>query len=185
MRPDEPRSDNRAQDRRDRGAPDAGARRQRPGHARDRRRLPRPHARPAGPPRALRPRRAGERATCRPAPTTPPRTRRSCSARRWIARSATARASTGMDLGSCRWTRRGASCTIDISGRPFTLFEAQLPPGSTGGFDHELTEEFFRALANSAKLTLHLEVADRHERPSHDRGGVQGLCARPAPSGGA
>jgi len=51
-----------------------------------------------------------------------------------------------------------ASCTIDISGRPFTLFEAELPPGSTGGFDHELTEEFFRALANSAKLTLHLEV---------------------------
>jgi imidazoleglycerol-phosphate dehydratase len=51
-----------------------------------------------------------------------------------------------------------ASCTIDISGRPFTLFDAELPPGATGGFDHELTEEFFRALANSAKLTLHLEV---------------------------
>ena len=51
-----------------------------------------------------------------------------------------------------------ASCTIDISGRPFTLFEAELPPGSTGGFDHELAEEFFRALANAAKLTLHLEV---------------------------
>lgn len=51
-----------------------------------------------------------------------------------------------------------ASCAIDISGRPFTLFEAQLPPGATGGFEHELTEEFFRALANSAKLTLHLRV---------------------------
>jgi imidazoleglycerol-phosphate dehydratase len=51
-----------------------------------------------------------------------------------------------------------ASCTIDISGRPFTLFEAELPTGATGGFDHELAEEFFRALANSAKLTLHLEV---------------------------
>jgi imidazoleglycerol-phosphate dehydratase len=51
-----------------------------------------------------------------------------------------------------------ASCAIDISGRPFTLFEADLPPGSTGGFEHELTEEFFRALANSAKLTLHLRV---------------------------
>jgi len=51
-----------------------------------------------------------------------------------------------------------ASASIDISGRPFTLFEAELPPGSTGGFDHELTEEFFRALANSAKLTLHLRV---------------------------
>jgi imidazoleglycerol-phosphate dehydratase len=51
-----------------------------------------------------------------------------------------------------------ASCTIDISGRPFTLFDAELPPGATGGFDHELTEEFFRALANSAKLTLHMQV---------------------------
>ncbi len=51
-----------------------------------------------------------------------------------------------------------ASCAIDISGRPFTLFEADLPPGVTGGFEHELTEEFFRALANNAKLTLHLRV---------------------------
>ena len=51
-----------------------------------------------------------------------------------------------------------ASCALDISGRPFTLFEAELPPGSTGGFEHELTEEFFRALANAAKLTLHLRV---------------------------
>jgi imidazoleglycerol-phosphate dehydratase len=51
-----------------------------------------------------------------------------------------------------------ASCALDISGRPFTAFEADLPPGSTGGFEHELTEEFFRALANAAKLTLHLRV---------------------------
>jgi imidazoleglycerol-phosphate dehydratase len=51
-----------------------------------------------------------------------------------------------------------ASCAIDISGRPFTVFDADLPPGSTGGFDHELTEEFFRALANAAKLTLHVRV---------------------------
>src|SRR6478609_10054176 len=51
-----------------------------------------------------------------------------------------------------------ASCALDISGRPFTAFDADLPPGSTGGFEHELTEEFFRALANAAKLTLHLHV---------------------------
>jgi imidazoleglycerol-phosphate dehydratase len=51
-----------------------------------------------------------------------------------------------------------ASCALDVSGRPFTAFEAELPPGSTGGFEHELTEEFFRALANAAKLTLHLRV---------------------------
>jgi imidazoleglycerol-phosphate dehydratase len=52
-----------------------------------------------------------------------------------------------------------ASCSIDVSGRPLTVFVADdLPSGSTGGFDHELTEEFFRALANSSKITVHLEV---------------------------
>ncbi len=51
-----------------------------------------------------------------------------------------------------------ASCAIDISGRPYVLFEADLPQGATGGFEHELTEEFFRAFANAAKLTLHLRV---------------------------
>jgi imidazoleglycerol-phosphate dehydratase len=51
-----------------------------------------------------------------------------------------------------------ASCSIDVSGRPYTLFDAQLPAGVTGGFDHELAEEFFKALANTARLTLHLQV---------------------------
>ena len=51
-----------------------------------------------------------------------------------------------------------ASCTLDISGRPYLAFAAALPPGATGTFDHELTEEFFRAVASTAKLTLHLEV---------------------------
>jgi imidazoleglycerol-phosphate dehydratase len=51
-----------------------------------------------------------------------------------------------------------ASCTLDISGRPFCRFEAPLPPGVTGGFEHELTEEFFRAVAASGRLTLHVTV---------------------------
>jgi imidazoleglycerol-phosphate dehydratase len=51
-----------------------------------------------------------------------------------------------------------AACAIDISGRGLCLFEAALPPGATGDFDNELTEEFFRALATNAKLTLHLTV---------------------------
>jgi imidazoleglycerol-phosphate dehydratase len=51
-----------------------------------------------------------------------------------------------------------ASCAIDISGRPFCRFAAELPPGLTGGFDHELAEEFFRAVANAARLTVHVEV---------------------------
>ena len=51
-----------------------------------------------------------------------------------------------------------ASCAIDISGRPFCAFSADLPPGGTGGFDHELAEEFFRAVANGARLTLHVSI---------------------------
>jgi imidazoleglycerol-phosphate dehydratase len=51
-----------------------------------------------------------------------------------------------------------ASCAIDISGRGLLAFQADLPPGSIGNFDHELAEEFFRALATNARLTLHLTV---------------------------
>ncbi len=51
-----------------------------------------------------------------------------------------------------------ASCAIDISGRGLCAFEAALPPGAIGNFDHELVEEFMRALALNAKLTLHLTV---------------------------
>jgi imidazoleglycerol-phosphate dehydratase len=51
-----------------------------------------------------------------------------------------------------------ASCAIDISGRGLCAFEAELPPGSIGNFDHELTEEFFRALAANARLTLHVTI---------------------------
>jgi imidazoleglycerol-phosphate dehydratase len=51
-----------------------------------------------------------------------------------------------------------AACAIDVSGRGLCVFEASLPPGAIGNFDHELAEEFFRALATNARLTLHLSV---------------------------
>ncbi|MGZ4270482.1 MAG: imidazoleglycerol-phosphate dehydratase HisB [Solirubrobacteraceae bacterium] len=51
-----------------------------------------------------------------------------------------------------------AACTIDISGRPYCRFDADLPPGATGDFDHELAEEFFRAVSNAGRLTLHVTV---------------------------
>jgi imidazoleglycerol-phosphate dehydratase len=51
-----------------------------------------------------------------------------------------------------------ALCAIDISGRPYLSLTGELPAGSTGGFDHELLEEFFRALANNAKLTIHIAI---------------------------
>jgi imidazoleglycerol-phosphate dehydratase len=52
-----------------------------------------------------------------------------------------------------------ASAAIDISGRPYTLFDAPgLPHTSIADFDADLAEEFFRAVANNAKLTLHVRV---------------------------
>jgi imidazoleglycerol-phosphate dehydratase len=51
-----------------------------------------------------------------------------------------------------------ASCALDISGRPLLVFDGALPPGATGTFDHELTEEFFRAVSSAARLTLHLKI---------------------------
>lgn len=51
------------------------------------------------------------------------------------------------------------STSIDISGRPFVAFDGgQLPPGPIADFDSELTEEFLRAFANNANLTLHTVV---------------------------
>jgi len=52
-----------------------------------------------------------------------------------------------------------AACAIDVSGRPFlALDDGGLPAGETGGFEHELLEEFFRAVVNNARITLHLDV---------------------------
>jgi len=53
-----------------------------------------------------------------------------------------------------------AAATIDVSGRPFAALSGfeRLPRGEIGGFEHEAAEEFMRALASSARLTLHLEL---------------------------
>jgi imidazoleglycerol-phosphate dehydratase len=51
-----------------------------------------------------------------------------------------------------------ATCAIDISGRPLLVWSADLPSGGIAGFDHELAEEFFRAVSSTAKLTLHVSV---------------------------
>lgn len=51
-----------------------------------------------------------------------------------------------------------AACTIDLSGRPFTELSADFGAERVADFDTDLVEEFFRAVANAAKLTLHVEV---------------------------
>ena len=40
-----------------------------------------------------------------------------------------------------------AEAAVDFSGRPYLVFNATLPAGEVGGFDAELAEEFFYAVA--------------------------------------
>jgi imidazoleglycerol-phosphate dehydratase len=51
-----------------------------------------------------------------------------------------------------------AMVSIDISGRPFLMFEAQFNSERVGELDSELVEEFFRAVAVHAGITLHIKV---------------------------
>jgi imidazoleglycerol-phosphate dehydratase len=51
-----------------------------------------------------------------------------------------------------------ASCALDVSGRPLLVFSGAVPAGVTGGFEHELAEEFLRAVASTARLTVHLTL---------------------------
>ncbi len=51
-----------------------------------------------------------------------------------------------------------AVCAVDVSGRPFAAFQGSVPEGTIGGFDSDLAEEFVRAVAGSARLTIHLRL---------------------------
>ncbi len=48
-------------------------------------------------------------------------------------------------------------CALDVSGRPFLVFHADMPQERIGDYDSCLTLEFMRALAMNAGLTLHLK----------------------------
>lgn len=48
-----------------------------------------------------------------------------------------------------------ARTVLDISGRPFLIFDADMPQEAIGTYGSCLTEEFMRALAVNAGLTLH------------------------------
>lgn len=47
-------------------------------------------------------------------------------------------------------------CAVDISGRGESYFALDIPTEKVGDFDTELCEEFFRAFARDAGVTLHL-----------------------------
>lgn len=51
-----------------------------------------------------------------------------------------------------------ASCCIDISGRPYLVFHAEFGDYRLGDMDSAMVEEFFRAFAMNAMVTLHINL---------------------------
>lgn len=48
-------------------------------------------------------------------------------------------------------------CTLDISGRPYLVYDAPMPQAMCGQYDTCLTVEFMRAFAMNAGITLHMK----------------------------
>lgn len=45
---------------------------------------------------------------------------------------------------------------LDLSGRPYLVFDVDIPVERIGSFETEMTREFFLAFANNAKMNLHI-----------------------------
>ena len=48
-------------------------------------------------------------------------------------------------------------CALDLSARPFLVWQVDMPTPKIGTFDTELVREFFQALATHGGITLHID----------------------------
>ena len=81
----------------------------------------------------------------------------------------------GSKLGICRFASVAVpldealvEVALDLSGRPYLYYDVELADAPSLGippFDVQLAEEFWRAFAHSAAITLHIEL--RHGRNPH------------------
>ena len=62
--------------------------------------------------------------------------------------------------GSCLLPMDDAQvrCALDLSARPYLIWNADLPTAKIGSFDCELVREFFQALSTHGGLTLHIDA---------------------------
>lgn len=49
-------------------------------------------------------------------------------------------------------------CALDLSGRPYLVWNVAFPTPKIGSFDCELVREFFQALSSHGGITLHLDL---------------------------
>jgi imidazoleglycerol-phosphate dehydratase len=50
------------------------------------------------------------------------------------------------------------ACALDLSARPYLVWNVVFPAGKVGSFDTELVREFFQALATHGGITLHVDM---------------------------
>jgi imidazoleglycerol-phosphate dehydratase len=69
--------------------------------------------------------------------------------------------------GECRLPMDDAqvACALDLSGRPFLIWNLAFPTQKIGSFDTELVREFFQALSTHGGITLHIDLI--HGANSH------------------
>lgn len=49
-------------------------------------------------------------------------------------------------------------CAVDVSGRPYLVFDVDFPTEKVGDFDTELFKEFFLAFTRKAEITMHFKM---------------------------
>lgn len=49
-------------------------------------------------------------------------------------------------------------CALDLSARPFLIWNVDIPTAKIGSFDTELVREFFQAFSTHAGITLHVDM---------------------------
>ena len=62
--------------------------------------------------------------------------------------------------GSCLLAMDDAQvrCALDLSARPFLVWNVDIPTARIGAFDTELVREFFQALSTHGGITLHVDM---------------------------
>lgn len=81
-----------------------------------------------------------------------------------------------------------AFCALDVSGRPYLVFDAQFSAPAVGAFDCALVKEFFYAFAVQSGITLHLRLEygenDHHKIEALFKAAAHALRLAAAPRAG-
>jgi len=75
------------------------------------------------------------------------------------------------------------TAAVDLSGRAFCVWNAEVPPEMLGTFNAALAEEFWRAVAGNGLMNLHI-VGHYGRNAHHIIEAIFKAAARALPSGG-